>query len=260
MSNYLENGSIRLGADDCRDFLFSVNAGLIDGYKQVRMFGFNPDLDTAASEYVSDIGVAPTYDTANTSMYIVSSSISDTQTIKVKGLQEDANGNWNEVETQAILSGITPVLLPIQFVRVISASNDNGTTLAGSVYITKTNALPILDSDTNIRAKINIGEDTTLACMYTVPSGYTAFIYRLYRGVRKNEDAVFNYQVREFGKVFKSIGKVSSFQASEQLVLGFERVNAKSDIRVKCTTMTNNTEASASIHMILVENSKLNLA
>ena len=257
MSNFKENGSLYLGADDCRDFLFSVSAGFLSGYRQVRMYGFNPDLDSVLSEYVWDVGVEPIYDTSNTSLYAVSTNALDSQEIMIYGLQQDVNGNWNEISTTVQLNGVTPVLINNQFVRVLKVSNNNGTTLAGNVYITKANKLPLLDTDINIRAKINVGEDSTLMAMYTVPSGHTAFIYRLYRGVRKNEDAVFNYQSREFGKVFKSIGKVSSYQASEQLAIGFERLEEKSDFRVKCITTTNNTEASASVHMILVENSKL---
>ena len=40
---------------------------------------------------------------------------------------------------------------------------------------------------------------------------------------------------------------------------GYERVYEKSDIRIKCTTRTNNTEASASFHMLLVENECIKL-
>jgi hypothetical protein len=259
MSRFNEQGFEYFGADDTRDFLFAVNAGYVKGHRQVRTFGFNPDLDNGAAEYVCDLGYEPKYDTVNTQLYAMSTSASDNLLIKVYGLKEDVNGNWNETSCVVMLNGTNPVALSETFIRILRTENNNGTSLQGVVYISKSQSLPITDADINLRAKINIGEETTHMAMFTVPSGYTAFIYRLYQGVRKNEDAVFNYQMRSFGKVFKSIGKASSYQSSEQLIIGYERVYEKSDIRVKCIASTNNTEASASFHMLLVENECIKL-
>lgn len=257
MSRFNEDGSEYFGADDARDFLFAINAGHISGHRQVRTFGFNPDLDSGGTEYMWDVGVEPNYDSANTNMYIVSSSVTDMQLITVYGLVQDLNGNWNEQTITTALNGTTPVLLNAQFIRILKAYNANGLLLTGNVYVTKANALPTLDSDINIRAKINISEETTHMAMFTVPSGYTAFVYRLYHGVRRNEDAVFNFQSRLFGKVFRSFGKVTSYQSSQQLELAYEKFVEKTDFRIRVTTLTNNTEASASMHMLLVENKKL---
>lgn len=257
MSRFNEDGKEYLGADDTRDFLFAVNAGLLSGHRQIRTFGFNNDLDSGAMEYVWDVGFEPNYDTTNTDMYIVSTSALDTQFITVYGLIEDKDGNWIEQYVTKNLAGTTPVLLENKFIRILKAYNANGISLNGSVYVTKANVLPAVDSDINIRAKINISEETTHMAMFTVPSGYTAFVYRLYHGVRRNEDAVFNFQSRMFGKVFRSFGKVTSYQMSQQLELAYEKFIEKTDLRIGVKTLTNNTEASASMHMILVENKKI---
>ena len=236
------------------DFLFQVNAGMINGITQERKYGANYDVDPGTSpELVRDGGgyvVDYPYLSSNAEMYIVSSSTSDTMLMHVIGLK-DNNGLWEPYSVYVTLNGTTPVSIG-QFIRVFRIRNQSISSNVGEIRISTVSVGIPTQSQT--QAMMSIGKGSTLMAMYTVPSGYTAFIYRLYYGSGRSEDASFSYEIRPFGKVFHTIGEVSGFESSSQLELGYEPIKEKTDIIVTASTLTNNTIVRASFHFLLVDN------
>lgn len=247
------------GSGTTEDFLFNINAGLIDGFRQVRVYGVNTDVDVGTSpEYIWDGQTDYSYPVSNDSINLISSSSSDVLVdVEVTGLVQ-VGTEWNEQTITVRLNGGTAV--PVgNFIRILKLMVVSTIEPVGEVYASTLSTIP---TNSSIKAKISLtpngmSRNVSLMAMYSVPSGYIAFIYRLFSSVRRNEDAEFDYQVRPYGQVFHSIGVTNIFAASQQLEIGYESVTEKSDIRVAVNTLTNNTEARGSIHMILVNNNKL---
>lgn len=251
---------------DNKDFLFNVQIGEYEGYQHIRKYGINPDCDTSTSpEYVWDGQFEYNYPTSNETIYLISSEILDTGIdVEVQGLIDNA-GTWEVQTITKSLNGTTEVLVG-SFIRVLGMTITSSTSPVGIVQArtdTTYTAVSTEASIVNLRAQISLNttnsnsRNTSNMAMYTVPSGKTAFIYKLYAGVGKNKDAEFDYQIRPSGGVFISSGIISMYQKSDQFELGYEIAEEKSDIRIGVSTENNNTKADASIHMIVVDNDKL---
>lgn len=243
---------------EAKDFLFKVNAGFLEGYKQIRKYGANLQVSLVGTEYVWDGGVEYNYPIANETISVMSSDGADTTVeLTVEGLVENG-GDWEEQVITVTLNGTTPVTVG-SFIRVYRMRASNGVSPVGAVYASSNTANP--PSDTDLRAQISlnngVSRNSTLMAMYTVPSNKTVFMYRGYTATRKNEDAEFDFQIRPFNSNFFTAEIIPIYQSSNQFELGYERVEEKSDIRVAVTSETNNAKAYASFHMVIVDNDKL---
>lgn len=248
---------LNIGASLTPEFLLNVQMGLVPGFRQERKFGLNPDVDLGADEFIWDGQEEYTYDTVNTEMFVVSTDTLDTQDIIVFGLVEVA-GDWIEKNVTVPLNGLVPVsvgeFIRVFRMRIISAPRPAITT---TFYCSAKSiaGVPIISE---LRAQISPNRTTTLMAMYTIPSGFTAFVYRVFFSVARNEDAIFDLEVRPFNGVFVDTAVIPIFEASKQFEVGYERISEKNDIRVRVSTITNNTKASASMHFILVDNKYIN--
>jgi len=251
---------VQANEKETSEFLFNVNAGLVEGVKQERKYGTNDNLDTGSVELIRDGGGTIEdypYLTANAEMYIVSTNALDTTAIHILGLKADEEGKWNLHDVRASLNGTTPVSIG-EFIRVFRIRPQSDSHPLGTVYISELSG-SIPNSQTQRHATLTIGKGSTLMAMYTVPSDYTAFIYRVFSSTGKGEDASFSYNVRPFNKVFHTIGEVGNYATAVQLELGYEKVREKSDINVTATTLNNNTVGRSSFHFILVPNNYINI-
>lgn len=243
-----------------KDFLFDVQSGEYEGFKQIRKYGSNPDVDNNNTrQYIWDGEEEYQYPSSNETIYIISDNNTDNMEITVTGLI-DNSGSWDEQDITVNLNGNTAVEVG-DFIRVFRMRASNSMSPQGEIFATINTVIPSIP-DTDIRAAIRHDEkgnsrNSSLMAMYTVPSGKTAFVYRVFAGVGKNKDAEFSFQTRPFGKVFFTDELVPMYERSSQFKLGYERVEAQSDIRVEVQTENNNTRASASIHMLIVDNDKL---
>ena len=238
-----------------KEFLFNIQAGLLKGFKQVRKYGINPDVDAGITEDIWDGQGDYVYDLANVEMFAYSTNNSDTTNITIYGLIE-SDGKWIERAVSVMLSGNTPVTLG-QFIRVFRVRVTGSVTPSGDIIVCNSSTAGLTPTNTNLRAKVIQGRNTTLMALYSVPSDYTAFIYRVYASVNKNKDAEVVWETRPFGGVFFSETAVSIFQESRQWELAFEKVSEKSDIKISATAFDNNAGVRSSFHMILVHNDAL---
>ena len=235
-------------------FLFNVQAGLIPGIQQIRKYGINTDIDVSTSpEDLWDGGGTYQYPTVNEGLYCYSSNENDTTTsVIVEGLVEEG-GDWKLKNVEVTLEGTTPVSLGL-FIRVFRARISSETQPTGNILITLGNSGATTPDNSILRAQITQGRNSTLMAMYSVPTGYTAFMYRLFGSVSKNKDAEMSWDIRKFGGVFYTTAIVGLYEESKQFELGFEKVPEKSDIKVSAVTENNGTEARDSFHFLLVDN------
>lgn len=171
------------------DFLFQVNAGCVPGTSQERKYGANEDLDPNTSpEIIRDGGGHLTdypYLTANAEMYIVSDFALCTAVIHVLGLVDDGEGNWIPKDVFIQLNGTTSISIG-EFIRVfrVRVQECPADEIQGNIYVsTVASGIPTQEQ---VQAKLGMGKGSTLMSMYTVPSGYTAFIYIDYLHLQVN--------------------------------------------------------------------------
>ena len=251
----------RIKTNSTGDFFLDVAKGDIDGYSCIEKFGENPDIDTGTyPEDVWDGGGIYTFSSTADISKIASSDSGDTQDIQIFGLDE----NWNEVTQTIELTGQTPVTLETPLIRVYRMINRGSTDIGGTVYLaistaTWTSGVP--DTDTDIRAVINNGNNQTLMCIYSVPAGKTAYFYQGYVAYGKSSStgASFTWRARLFGEVFAVKSKVAVIGSGSSSWAYLYKVPLalpeKSDVLIRCEMVeANNTDVSGGFTVLLIDN------
>lgn len=227
-----------------------------DSNIQINKFGWTPDSDTGVRNVIWDGGAVPktyTYLTSASALYISSSDAGDDQDYKIQGL----DANWQIQEATVTANGKTFIAITGTWIRIFRVSNEGTTDNAGDIYVSSDNTDAggngIPDTVSTIKAKITIGNNQTLMALYTVPAGYTGFLYKWYMSVGRAEDMESTLWIREFGKVFQ----LKDHQHLYERYLPREfnpaiPVIEKSDIHIKTMQITtSNKEASAGFDMYL---------
>ena len=195
-----------------RDYLSAVAQGRVIGAEFIKKFGQGSHDDGDALRPIwSGSQVYPYMSTAGT-LYISSSSASDTEDITVIGL----DANWNQQTATQTIAGQTKTEIGSgkTWIRVYRVYNSNGTDLVGDVYVyqddTVTDGVPDTPV-TTLMAKVNIGEGQTQMAMMPVPAGKVARVWNYggsildaSGGPSTTKAADIKLRVREFGKVFRS--------------------------------------------------------
>ena len=159
-------------------FELQVSRGQITGHRNVTIFGYNPDVDTARVTVWPYTGIIPLPAVA-LQMKVSSSSANDTangtgaRTVYVAGL----DANHNEIEEIVTLNGQTAVLTVQSFLHINQAYvATTGTTLSaeGDIYFgtgTVTAGVPATVYDL-----IKLDYNQRITGSYTVPAGFTAYL------------------------------------------------------------------------------------
>ena len=159
-------------------FELQVSRGQIAFHRNVTVFGFNADVDTAQVT-VWPLPSLITFPAAPLQMTVSSTNANDTsngtgaRTIVVQGL----DANYNEVTEIVTMNGQTAVtmtafLIRINYAYVATAGSGNGA--AGDIYIgtgTVTAGVPATTYDI-----VKFDYNTTITGSWTVPAGYTAYV------------------------------------------------------------------------------------
>lgn len=159
-------------------FELQVSRGQIQGHRNVTVFGFNPDVDTAQVT-VWPLASLITFPVAAIQMTVSSSNANDTsagtgaRTIVVQGL----DANYNEVSETVTLNGQTAVtmtasLLRVNYAYVLTAGSGNGA--AGDIYIgtgVVTAGVPATTYDI-----IKFDYNTTITGSFTIPARHTGYL------------------------------------------------------------------------------------
>lgn len=189
-------------------FELQVARGQISFHKTIFKFGFNPDVDDALETVWAEGGLY-VYLSAASVLKVSSSSTADTsagtgaRTVQLYGLDSD----YNEINEVITLNGQTAVNTTQEFLRInrmVIRSAGSGGTNAGVVYAgtgTVTSGVPA-----NKYATVAIGDGQTLMALWTVPAGYTAYVYQTdvtLATTQNNKYATMHFVARPFGEVFQ---------------------------------------------------------
>ena len=162
-------------------FDLQVARGQVAFHETQFKFGFNSDIDDSLETVWAEGGLY-SYLSAASVLKISSSSTDDTsagtgaRTITISGL----DANYDEISESVTLNGQTAVNTTQSFLRVLRLIVDtagSGGQNAGVIYAgtgTVTSGVPA-----NKFGTIAVGDNQTLMCFWTVPRGYTAFLYQI---------------------------------------------------------------------------------
>jgi hypothetical protein len=247
------------------DFQLGVASGdLSPSYKQVYKFGQNADVGNSLETIWLEGGLYA-YPPSATTMTVSSSDANDTsagtgaRTIQISGL----DGDYNEISETIILNGQTPVTTTNSFLRVnrgIVLTAGSGGVNAGIIYVgtgTVTSGVPA-NKYTTINGD---GTNQTLQAFWTVPAGYTAYVYQtnISTGSSSATPAVLKtlLVVRPFGGVFNTKEVITLSDGNHLQDYSFPlKITEKSDIefRAESSSPSVSFNVSASLNIMYKQN------
>jgi len=247
-------------------FYLQVARKQIQFHENIFKFGNNTAV-TDSLETIWAEGGLYSYITTATVLKVSSSSTADTsagtgaRTVELFGLDAD----YNEINETITLNGQTAVNTTKEYLRInrmIVRSAGSGGQNAGVIYAgtgTVTDGVPA-----NKYATINgvQGSNQSLMSLWTVPSGYTAFLmhYDISNGTSTNTPAVCKVilSIRPFGEVFQSkdVKSLTNGMHIEETFSFPIVITEKSDIEVRGVSSSASVsfDLSAAFEIIYIKN------
>ena len=246
-------------------FQLGVASGdLSPSYKQILKFGQNQSVGNSI-ETIWEEGGLYVYPPSATTMTVSSSDANDTsagtgaRTIQIAGL----DGSYNEVSETITMNGQTPVTTSNSYLRVNRAlvlTAGSGGANAGIIYVgtgTVTAGIPV-----NKYTTINgFGLNQSLQAFWTVPAGYTAYIYQsnISTGTSSSTPAILKtlLVVRPFGGVFNTKEVITISNGNHLQNYNFPiKITEKSDIefRAESSSAAVSFDVSASLNIMYKQN------
>jgi len=247
------------------DFQLGVSSGdLSPSYKQILKFGQNQSVGNSI-ETIWEEGGLYVYPPSATTMTVSSSDANDTsagtgaRTIQISGL----DGSYNEVSEIITMNGQTAVTTSNSYLRVNRAlvlTAGSGGANAGIIYVgtgTVTSGVPA-----NVYTTINgFGLNQSLQAFWTVPAGYTAYIYQsnISTGTSTQTPAILKtlLVIRPFGGVFNTKEVITLTDGNHLQNYNFPiKVTEKSDIefRAESSSASVSFDVSASLNIMYKQN------
>ncbi len=236
-----------------------IAKGNLPDHSFIHKFGLNADIDQTEEDIWTQ-GETYTFMTTASTLYISSSDSGDDQTYEVQGL----DANFDEQTVTVTADGNNFVALTGTWMRVFRIKNTGTTNNAGDIYISDNNTDAggdgVPDTASNIKAKIDVGENQTLMAIYTIPNGKTGYMQCWFATLAKKVAAfsIVRHLRREDGGVFqvKEVIALASTGTST-----FKRcydvpdmIPGKTDIVIRADSSANDVGVSAGFDLILIDN------
>ena len=150
----------------CEPFELQVSRGQITAHYRVHKFGFNP-LINDSEETIWDVGGIYAYPSSAVKMTATStdSANDDGVQVTIQGLDAD----YNQISETITLDGSGTGETDSFFLRVFRAFIEGSQAPSGTINIT---------NSSTTYARITLGDNQTMMCIWTVPAGYTAYLYQ----------------------------------------------------------------------------------
>ena len=245
-------------------FELQVARGQISWHYPQFKFGFNPDVDNALETVWAEGGLYG-YLSAASVLKVSSSSTDDAaagtgaRTVQLYGLDAD----YNEINEIVTLNGQTSVNSVNSFLRInrmVIRSAGSGEINSGVVYA-GTGAVTSGVPD-NKYATIAVGDGQTLMALWTVPAGYTAYLFQTHvtaACTTSNKLLTATIVARPFGEVFQVKDKfgIQIDGGDINQIYHFPiKFDEKTDIEVRAISDAGsaNAEVSAGLDIIYIKN------
>lgn len=229
-------------------FELQVARDQITGHYRVHKFGFNA-LINETEETIWDVGALYAYPSAAVKMTATSTDGANDEDVQVtiQGLDAD----YNQISETVTLNGSGTQETNSFFLRVFRAFIEGSQEPSGTINITNTGTT---------YARITLGDNQTLMCVWTVPAGYTAYL--LQKDVTcltesNNKFGTFRLVSRKLGGVFKTHDKFSLENAHTEIAYSTPLpISEKTDIEVRAVGSSSNSalHVSAALDIIYIKN------
>jgi len=226
------------------DTYLNIARGLVKGTMHVHKFGAVPSMSVNTTGSVWDINntLYPWSAFTSATTLTIEANVADNGvSVTIYGL----DANYEDInETVTISAGAATTTKSFLRVYRAFASSPNS------------NDINIKISTTTV-ARITSGLAQTLMAIYTIPAGYTGYLFHGTMTAQASADATGNMFVRYFGQTSFRVGH--SFEVSGaggQYDYTFSvpiAIPEKSDIDVRVTTRSNNGRYTASFDIILIK-------
>tara|TARA_S200002703_G_scaffold88606_1_gene76508 strand:+ start:1037 stop:1786 length:750 start_codon:yes stop_codon:yes gene_type:complete len=229
-------------------YFLQVSRGLIAGHKRVFKFGYNGDIDDS-EETIWDVGGLYAYPASAVTMTTTSSSGATDENVEVTIQGVDAS--YNELSETVTLNSSGTATTTGSFLRVYRAFVSSGTASAGSITIA---------NGGTTYAYISAADQQTLMALWTVPAGYTAYLFQVDTTaftVQNNKVATIRMLTRELNGVFRTQNKFDLFEGSYHLDITCPQpIPEKTDIEFRAIADSSNADlrVAASFDIIYIEN------
>lgn len=236
-----------------------VRQGRWDKTKGLYKFGFHPSVGNTEVT-ISDNGSDYDALTEASVIKVSSSNTNDTsdgtgaRTVLVSGL----DGDYNEIEETVTLNGQTAVNTTNSYLRIFRAkvlTAGTGGENAGDIHM-GTGAVSSGVPATSI-AKISTGENQTLMAVWTVPAGYTGYLYQVdfSSNIQGSVYLTARVKCREYGGVYQTKEKGTFTTDALKFDLELPQViPEKSDCKLTCIASANTHGVSGSFIMLYIKN------
>jgi len=229
-------------------FELQVARGQISWHYKVHKFGFNP-LINDTEETIWDVGGIYSYPSTAVKMTATSTDGANDEDVQVniQGLDAD----YNEISETVTLNASGTKETNSFFLRVFRAFIEGSQEPSGTINITNTGTT---------YARVTLGDNQTLMCVWTVPAGYTAYL--LQKDVTclteaNNKFGTIRLVSKEFGGVFKTKDKFAVQNGHTDITYSIPlSIPEKTDIEVRAVGSSSNSElhVSAGLDIIYIKN------
>lgn len=234
-----------------------------DKRKSLLKFGTNEDIDSGVQEMIWSQGGFETYATTNSIDAASSSSVSDTQTIRIEGhtvVGTGVNQQFTFVVQDVTLTGQTPVALATPLARVSRMINLGSTEFVGDVYIHEgaavTGGVPDDLATSHMVVRGSIGHNQSRKAATTISNVDYLIIEQVSAGVERGAAAAADIvlELRTPGTVFAPKAEFTVTQGGrDRRIYPYLIVPKNADIRMAATTNTANCVVTGSFEGFLAK-------
>lgn len=236
------------------NYFLQVSRGKVAGSTSDSIRAHNPDVDIAIIETIWDQGGVYTYLTADTELFISSTSVLDVNVgVLIEGMTDDYN---LKTEVVTFTSGQSQQSVT-SFFRIFKMTIISGVVPVGDLYLAEAGALTngIPNTATEIKAKMIQGINITRMGLFTIPAFHSLYFVHFSTATRKNKDSVILPLARPQGfPGFIEVTQFPTYQSdTESSIVIPIRVNEKTDVELRASSETNNSEVTATAEYLLID-------
>ena len=229
-------------------YYLQVSRGLINGHKRVFKFGYNGEIQNV-EETIWDVGGLYTYPSSAVTMTATSSSGATDEDVEVT--IQGVDTNYAELSETVTLNASGTATTTGSFLRVYRAFVSGSTASDGNITIA---------NGGTTYAYVSANDQQTLMALWTVPAGYTAYLFQLDTTaftVQNNKVATIRMLTRELNGVFRTQNKFDLFEGSyHQDITCPQPIPEKTDIEFRAIADSSNADlrVAATFDIIYIEN------
>lgn len=229
--------------------LLAIGEGDVTDHIPVLKFGYNPQITNGSTESVWLYGgLYPwsAFDGGAVTLYLKSTSASDTETLVVEGL----DSNYDQIQETVTLTGTTAVATTLTYRRVSRMRISGPEINVGDITAHAGSAVGTVVSD------IGVGYGQTLKGTYTIPNGYYGMMMDLSVRTGRGDDVLLEAYKREPGEAFRIFHLTEIYENMYRHDYVLPKVfPPKTDVDIRATAQTQNVSCSVNFDLILVHES-----